>query len=433
MTARRFVFHVSRCTGCEACAVACWMENRSVQTRPWRRIHTFNPNRHPGLPYFHLSLACHHCAHPACLEQCPAGAYVRDPATGAVRLRPEACMGCRYCTWACPHDAPRFAEATGTVEKCTFCQERLERGQEPACVARCPVEALGLEPRDGAPHGSAPAGFHGWDLEPGIRFLGDPAPPRLTAPPAPGAVERALASLLRVPEPKITLRGEWTLVLFTTVLAVLAGRMAAGGPFGHPWAFLAAGAGAMGLSGLHLGRPERAWRAVLNVRTSWLSRELALASIFLALSAAAFLGLAPAWAAAAAGFAALFAVDRVYQVAVKVPPCNFHSAHALLNGLYLTGLLSGHGALALGAGALKAFLYGYRKVHFARRGRPVRPMLSLARVAAGFLLPALAAPGLGALGAVLGDLLDRCEYYDELAFPTPQAAMNALGPRPSAS
>ena len=422
MTALRFVFDSGRCTGCEACVVGCWMEHRAVQTRPWRQVGAFNRHGHPDLPMFHLSLACHHCARPACLENCPAGAYTRDAGTGAVTIHPEHCLGCRYCTWACPHDAPRLG-AAGTIEKCTFCAGRLALGQEPACVARCPVEALGVEPRDPV-SGPTPPGFSGWELEPGIRFRHAPTAPVLAAPPEPGPVARCLADLARVPEPRITLRGEWTLVAFTTLLGILAARMAAGGPFRHPWPFLAAGAAAMALSALHLGRPGRAWRAVLNLRRSWLSREIVLASAFLALCAGAFLGLVPAWLATAAGFAALYAVDRVYQVAVRVPPVNFHSAHALLNGLYLAGILTGRGPLALSAGALKLVLYGWRKGHFARRGRPWRPLLSLARVLAGFVLPALAAdPALAAAGAVAGDLVDRCEYYGELEIPTPAAVL----------
>ena len=143
----QFTFDPNRCTGCQACVVACWMENRELQSTAWRQILTSNAFRHPALPLLHLSLACHHCESPACLLNCPADAYTRDALTGAVTVHADRCMGCRYCTWACPHDAPKFNPAEGTIEKCTFCPGRLEQGLEPACVARCPVEALQFESR----------------------------------------------------------------------------------------------------------------------------------------------------------------------------------------------------------------------------------------------------------------------------------------------
>ena len=43
--------------------------------------------------------------------------------------------------------------------------------------------------------------------------------------------------------------------------------------------------GALGASFLHLGRPERAWRAVMMWRTSWLSREVIVLPAFIALVA----------------------------------------------------------------------------------------------------------------------------------------------------
>ena len=431
MTALQFVFAPNRCTGCEACVVACWMENRPAQTRPWRRVITFNAMHHPRLPVFPLSLACHHCETPACLASCPVAAYTRNPDTGAVVVDTGKCMGCRYCTWACPHDAPRFSESRGTVEKCTFCQARLARGLEPACVARCPVEALGVEPRTRV-SSPTPYGIVPQDLGPSLRVLPGLRPPLPTsAPPAQGGLASHFQDLLAVPEPRITLRGEWALVAFTTVLAVLAALMGArvfGHPVRHPWGFLWLGAVALSLSAWHLGRPDRAWRALANLRRSWLSREIALVALFLGLCALSLLA-APgnrplAWGAALAGLAALWVVDRVYQVAVKVGALNFHSAQVLFNGLYLMGLLASFWPLALGAGLVKAALYLTRKHHFGRQGRGVRRGLSLARMILGFLVPAVAfGTGLGTLCAILGDLVDRCEYYGELEVGSPDHAL----------
>lgn len=434
----QFRFDPGLCVGCETCVLACRMAHREDQTVPWRRVYTFNGLGLPDLPVLHLSLACHHCLRPACLEQCPAGAYRRDPATGAISHRVERCMGCRYCTWVCPHDAPRFDPVRGTAQKCGFCIDRRSQGLEPACVARCPVGALGFEPRDGTSTGGLPPGFPATRLGPSIRFV--PClrpPPMLTAPPDPGLLARRRRALLAVAQPRPSARSEWSLVAFTTTLAMLAALVAAAAagtgrvlpaPLPYPWLLLWAGPLCLSLSVWHLGHPERAWRALGNLRSSWLSREVALVLAFLAFSALSQIGFPQvrslAWIAAAAGFAALFAVDRIYQVALRTSRLDFHSAHALFNGLYLAGLLAGYWPLALAAGALKAGLYLGRKARFLRRGRGARPWLSLVRLALGFVLPVLAfGTGTAVLGAILGDLADRWEYYGELAFPSPGRQM----------
>jgi Fe-S-cluster-containing dehydrogenase component len=427
----RFVLRPERCTGCEACVLACRMEHRARQTRPWRRVFTFNPFRHPDLPVAHLSSACHHCEEPACLAACPASAYTRDPDTGIVTHHEERCLGCRYCTWACPFGAPRFAEGTGTVGKCTFCAERQARGLAPACAARCPTGALGVEERPpdraGAPALPADAWPPGLDagaaarLRPGLRIqAGRAAGPPVTAPAPPGPF---LATLLAGPPAPLTLRGEWPLVVFTLTLAVLAawaGAAVLGGPALRPLPFLGAGAAAMALAGSHLGRPLRAWRAVLNLRRSWLSRELVLVSAFLGLGALSVRVPVLAGAAALGGLAALLAVDRIYRVAFRQGPGNLHSAQVLLEGLYLLGLLARSWPLALGAGGVRALLYLHRKRAFARAGGSVRPTLSLLRLLAGFGAPLVLPGPLAVASAVAGELVDRCEYYLELRFPSPE-------------
>ncbi|MFZ1613303.1 MAG: DmsC/YnfH family molybdoenzyme membrane anchor subunit [Holophaga sp.] len=431
----QFTFDLNRCTGCQACVVGCWMENHAQQDLNWRQVHTFNGCRHPALPVFHLSLACHHCEDPACLKHCPANAYTKDAATGAVIIHAERCMGCRYCTWACPHDAPKFNAGLGTIEKCTFCFDRIGQGQEPACVARCPVEALGFEPS--APenrHHDIP-GFPASTLNPSIRFqpLRRSVGPELCVVPKPALLASFLDQVLAVPERKITLRGEWSLVIFTSILAVLAGWFLAarmGGPAIPPLAFLGLGLLAMGLSAWHLGRRERAWRALLHLRSSWLSREIALVSSFLGLGGL-YLVFFPhkhglAWLAALVGFLGLLAVDRIYRVALTTGKPSLHSGQALLNGCYLLSILARLPFLFAGALALKTFLYVHRKWHFRRQGQPLRPWLSLTRLGLGFVLPAILwtwSPLLAALSAVLGDLVDRCEFYDELEVASPQGEL----------
>jgi len=101
---------------------------------------------------------CNHCDEPACVRVCPTGAtWKRED--GIVMMDWHRCIGCRYCIVGCPYGArsfnwkdPREAIKTidpdfptrmrGVVEKCTFCEERLSRGDMPACVEVCPVKAL---------------------------------------------------------------------------------------------------------------------------------------------------------------------------------------------------------------------------------------------------------------------------------------------------
>jgi len=109
-------------------------------------------------------------------------------------------------------------------------------------------------------------------------------------------------------------------------------------------------------------------------------------------------------------------------------PWNLHSAHVLFNGLFLLGLLAGIKPLALVLGLLKALLYLHRKRYFAGLGRPLRPGVSVLRVGLGFLGPlwlSATHPLLAAALAILGDLLDRAEYYDELEVATPQGDLMA--------
>jgi molybdopterin-containing oxidoreductase family iron-sulfur binding subunit len=100
-------------------------------------------------------LLCNHCNNPPCTRVCPTQATWRRPSDGLVMMDWHRCIGCRYCVVACPYGSrsfnwtdprPHIADAhedfptrmRGVVEKCTFCEERLARGQLPACVEACP-------------------------------------------------------------------------------------------------------------------------------------------------------------------------------------------------------------------------------------------------------------------------------------------------------
>lgn len=418
-------------------------------SRNWRHVYDFNERRHPGLPAFHLSMACNHCGDPACLAHCPANAYRKDPATGAVTIDPERCIGCKYCSWACPYDAPRFNPDLGIMQKCTLCDHRLAEGLPPACVANCPTGALGLAEMDPGAEGPAAPGFTRTEIHPAVQFVpprrGD-RPPELTAPASRAEVDKVFdRTFPRLPA-KITLGAEWPLLVFTSVAALLVAWFSAallGGPPLVPAVFLGAGAAALLLSAAHLGRKERAWRSILNLPRSWLSLEVLSFPMFLGLGALQTL-LFPdrpvlGALAAAVGLTSLFVIDRVYQVALQGGRPNFHSAQAFFTGLFLAGVLSGRAWLYLPLGAVKLLLYLWRKERALNAppggARPepaggMRLATSALRVGLGFGLPlgVVLAPGVpshaaavAAVTAVLaGEWIDRGEFYDELDVISPR-------------
>ncbi len=431
-----FVFDPNRCTGCGACRLACSIENDLGPARSWRRIETFNPRRHPSAPLFHLSLACNHCSEPACMYACPALAYRRDEATGAVLLDESKCIGCKYCSWACPYDAPVFDSNRGVMSKCTFCNHRLQDGLEPACASLCPTGALGfgdlpeaglVNEIDGFPDTELGPRIQIRPLEPGRRL------PVMTAPEA--TTPFTLAP--QTGSAGISLRSEWSLMLFTTLAAVLVGLVAsafAGSASVHPGLFAGGAALTMGLAMLHLGRLERAYRAVLNLRRSWLSREVLSLTAFMA-AAILYLWLVPdsfglALMATLLGFLSLYCADQVYSVLERAGPGYRHSASVLWTGFYLTGVFIGSGWLAGGFGFGKMSLYVLRKARFIEAGRPVRPGLSAARLALGFVLPfglwffgPVGFHGVIIAAVLAGELIDRGEYYVELEPTSPSLEM----------
>jgi len=147
-----FYFDQTRCIGCYTCTVACknWHD---VPAGPanWRRVSTIQKGLYPELFVAFLSQGCYHCAEPACVDVCPAGAISKRETDGVVVVDREACLGAdecsRPCLEACPYDAPQFgAEDNAKMQKCGFCLDRWDDGKQPICVAACPTRAMDAGP-----------------------------------------------------------------------------------------------------------------------------------------------------------------------------------------------------------------------------------------------------------------------------------------------
>jgi anaerobic dimethyl sulfoxide reductase subunit B (iron-sulfur subunit) len=148
-----FYFDQTRCIGCYACVVACrdW-HNVKEDLPAMCGITIIESGKYPHVFLAFLFGACYHCADPACVRACPAGAITKGRIDGIVAVDREKCLGkdaCGACKDACSYDAPAFGGGeNGRMLKCNLCQDRLLGGLSPICVGACRTRALDAGPID---------------------------------------------------------------------------------------------------------------------------------------------------------------------------------------------------------------------------------------------------------------------------------------------
>ena len=143
-----FDIDLGRCTGCQACVVACMDQNDIdvCKDTALRDVSVVKPGYSVTGKLAYVSLACFHCDDAPCIAGCPTGCLQRDE-NGMVACETSLCIGCHSCLIYCPYGAPRF-DADGKIQKCNGCSERVECGLIPACVRVCPTKALKYDTRE---------------------------------------------------------------------------------------------------------------------------------------------------------------------------------------------------------------------------------------------------------------------------------------------
>lgn len=137
-----FYLDLRRCIGCVSCAMACKNQYHQEPGLKWRDLFPLKEEIYPHRERAFLSLACHHCQRPTCLEVCPVAAYFKRDKDGVVVHEQEKCIGCGNCIRSCPYGVPKLNPVLKKAEKCSFCWQRLDAGLQPACVLGCPTKAL---------------------------------------------------------------------------------------------------------------------------------------------------------------------------------------------------------------------------------------------------------------------------------------------------
>ncbi|MEK6408178.1 MAG: 4Fe-4S dicluster domain-containing protein [Acidobacteriota bacterium] len=180
------VIDLDRCTGCEACVVACRVENNIPTVGPeeaakgrsinWIRVERYFEGEYPDVKVKFMPVLCQHCEEAPCEPVCPVYAtYHTDEGLNAQVY--NRCVGTRYCANNCPYTVRFFnffdpvwdspldkalnpevsVRTRGVMEKCTFCIQRIRKGEDkakdegrevrdgdvtPACVQTCQTKAM---------------------------------------------------------------------------------------------------------------------------------------------------------------------------------------------------------------------------------------------------------------------------------------------------
>jgi menaquinone reductase, iron-sulfur cluster-binding subunit len=201
MTRWAMVIDLDKCVACQGCTIACRFENNTPVVKPnqafqgravrWNDVFPVPVNgkektgEYPNVITRYTARPCMHCDNPPCIKVCPVMATFVDE-EGLVRQNYDRCIGCRFCTVACPYGVryfnwyePEWEESLveyhnpdrvqargvlegpavrqkGVVEKCTFCLHRLHKARAraeaegrdfrseeyvPACVQTCTGKA----------------------------------------------------------------------------------------------------------------------------------------------------------------------------------------------------------------------------------------------------------------------------------------------------
>jgi Fe-S-cluster-containing dehydrogenase component len=162
VTQLALVIDLNVCVGCHACVTSCKEWNTSGAAGPmgdenpygadptgtfFNRVQTFEVGQFPNTQTVHFPKSCLHCEDPPCVPVCPTGASYKRAEDGIVLVDYDKCIGCKYCSWACPYGVRELDAQQKVMKKCTLCVDRItdkslpERERKPACVLACPTSA----------------------------------------------------------------------------------------------------------------------------------------------------------------------------------------------------------------------------------------------------------------------------------------------------
>jgi len=131
---KKITVNEDKCTGCRICELVCSVKNDGIYNPELSRIIKLVN----GLPENLSTIVCQQCPDAPCIKNCPVDAIYSDDENGVVKIDLDKCIGCKKCVQTCPYDAMMFNEKKKKSFKCEFC------GSEPACIKKCPTNAISV-------------------------------------------------------------------------------------------------------------------------------------------------------------------------------------------------------------------------------------------------------------------------------------------------
>ena len=103
------VIDLTKCVGCDACTVACKVENQTPGDIWYAPVIQEEVGQYPNARMVFVPTLCMHCEDAPCVRACPTKALMRRD-DGIVMYEEDKCCGSRACVTACPYDAAKFFE-----------------------------------------------------------------------------------------------------------------------------------------------------------------------------------------------------------------------------------------------------------------------------------------------------------------------------------
>jgi Fe-S-cluster-containing dehydrogenase component len=109
------VIDLDKCTGCQACTVACGMENNRLPGEHWQDVLFYTEGEYPSANVKWFPRPCMQCENASCVRVCPTKATYKTE-DGVVLVDWDKCIGCKYCMIACPYGVRFYTDEKPLVE-----------------------------------------------------------------------------------------------------------------------------------------------------------------------------------------------------------------------------------------------------------------------------------------------------------------------------